>query len=224
MRNHIKQKRNHPWLPVLVVICLLVCSALPAFAAGTVSTSDTFTLSIQCSFSNGEDNVQENHEENLFLILDTKLNLYVVASVDPEAGYRVTGYTADQDSATKFTPANCSSQVGKLIIQNLPASTYSISQIQTLEVYMMLKDPICLDIFQSSDNSFCATVDGYEVDSSDGLIEFQITNSISFHLPMCPCAECQLRSIRMYSPIYLGPILIVVSLILLFVVLKKKHK
>lgn len=68
------------------------------------------------------------------------------------------------------------------------------------------------------------SIDATQANSTEDSEDPESQGTHTFHLPMCPCWEC--RKKRLISKLipYAGPILIIVSLILLFVVIKKKQK
>ncbi len=132
-----------------------------------------------------------------FLVKNTTDDYYVTAEQNADTGiYFVTGFTAVEAEATVFVPTTD----GKIIIRGVEDDTYTITEIETADGYMLLEDAVTVVITATENTSACAvcqtalvtasaavnnvgvtmTADG---DSASAIVPLTIVNNIQPVMP-----------------------------------------
>ena len=119
-------------------------------------------------------------------------SFYLEATEAEDGVYYITGNTANESDATRFSPNG----EGKLLIYGLEEDTYVLTEVQTASGYTLLKDSVAITIHTDyTPGNLCgsltasATVDGdpVQMEASDGsanaLVPLTILNSRGFDLP-----------------------------------------
>ena len=190
----------------LTFLCLFALFFLitPSFAAGSIPGSNTYTLTIHCSFSDSEDNTVDNHMENQFVMLDSLNNTYLIADIDPATGYyHITGNSSSVNNATRFS-AGRTAEPGALVITGLAISDYDLIQEQTTSDYMKLAEPVAISISEDQHNTPHILVDSEEYDILNNTFDIQAYLSPRSHLAFCTCLECKVARFKLYFPYYLS--------------------
>ena len=146
---------------MLMVLCLFSMT-IPAAAEETNAAPEyiRYGIVIECSYSDIEDTDTVDrsiYEENIFLLSSKTSELYAVADYSAEnQTYAITGYTADENAATRF---RCGTDT-KLRIGGIVPDTYDLDHIQTSAGYN-IKFGTELDF-----SSATIAADGKKIDTS----------------------------------------------------------
>ena len=169
---------------LLTALCLLAI-AIPTVATDTATVPEDirYGIVIECSYSDIEDNDTVDrsiYEENVFLLSSKTTELYAVADYSAEnQTYAITGYTADEDAATRF---RCGADA-KLRISGIAPDTYVLDQVETSAGYTLTFG------IELAFSSTTPTVNGSEMDTSinpdtgEVIASLSITNAKGYEIP-----------------------------------------
>ena len=173
---------------MLLIIPCLMSMTLPATATNTTAPENIrYGIVIECGYSDAEanDTVDRSiYEKNTFLLSSKTTELYAVAAYGEEKQtYAITGYTADENTATRF---RCGTDA-KLRISGIAPDTYVLDQVETSAGYTLTFGAE-LDF-----SSAAVTVNGSEMDTSinpdtgEVIASLPITLAKGFDIPMGEC-------------------------------------
>ena len=221
--NAIKRLTTVP----LMALCLFAI-AIPAAATDTsIAPEDNrYGIVIECSYPDIEDSNTVNqsiYEENVFLLSSKTSELYAIAQYcEEKQTYAITGYTADENTATRF---RCGTDA-KLRIGGIAPDTYVLNQVETSAGYTLTFGTE-LDF-----RSAAATVNGSEMDTSidpdtgEMIASLPITLAKGFDIPMGECGlvcwSYRTFGFDIFSTV--GSVLIIGCSISLFFVIRSSRK
>lgn len=147
----------------------------------------SYGIDLLKQFSDGN-----GHFENVkFKVHNDTDNYYVVAQLNDDGFYYVTGHTDKKAEATVFVPVN-----EHIILKGMEDDAYTITEIETDDGYTLLKDDIKVVITTAETSEICpichkafltatATVNGDPVEMIDehALVPFTVVNTPGFELP-----------------------------------------
>lgn len=123
---------------------------------------------------------------------DVTGEFFMVADKSADGVYYITGSTADEAKATRFSPDS----TGKLLIKGLEEDTYVLTEVKTAESYTLLKESITVDIDTTyTEGTPCGSltadgsVDGKDTNmlsdgnSTNALVPLTVLNTKGFDLP-----------------------------------------
>ena len=125
---------------VLLMVLYLFSLAVPVVAEETSAAPEDirYGIVIECSYSDIEDTDTVDrsiYKENVFLLSSKTSELYAVADYSAEnQTYTITGYTADENAATRF---RCGTDA-KLRISGIAPDSYILDQVQTAAGYTLI--------------------------------------------------------------------------------------
>ncbi len=150
----------------------------------------TWGLDITKEFSDSMGNM-----DHVQMILRNETDGYYVKADLLDGAYTVTGTAADAAGATVFTPT----EAGKILIRGLEEDEYSLTEVQTDNGYVLLKDPVKI-VITKEEGGTCpvcgehlytasASVNGESVEmtpdgeSAKSMVPLKIVNVKGFNLP-----------------------------------------
>lgn len=121
----------------------------------------SYGIDLTKEFSDGRDD-QSLFDHVKFVVRNKTDDYYVVAELNEVEGvYYVTGYTADEAEATAFHPVDRNGEKGQILIQGLEDDEYILTEVETADGYLLLKNSISVIITVSDDESRpCDVYDG----------------------------------------------------------------
>ena len=146
----------------------------------------TYGVDVLKQFSDGKGNIQ-NVKFNLHNDTD---NCYIIADLK-DGIYYAKGVTTKKSDATTFVPNGS----GHIIVKGLEDDAYSLTEITTDKVYVLLKDAVKI-VIKTAENGQCeqcgaklltasATVNGKDAGMTDGnaIVPLTVVNNPGFDLP-----------------------------------------
>ena len=147
----------------------------------------SYGIDLLKQFSDGKG----NFENVKFKIHNDTDKYYVVAQLNDDGVYYVTGHTSKKADATVFVPAN-----EHIIVMGMEDDAYTITEIETDDGYTLLKDDIKIVISTQETDQYCpichnaflsatATVNGDPVEMVEdhAILPFTVVNTPDFELP-----------------------------------------
>ena len=126
-----------------------------------------------------------------FKIRNDTEKYYVVAQLNEDGVYYVTGHADSRADATVFVPVD-----GHVIVRGMEDDAYTVTEIESDDGYSLLKDPIRIVISTEETGEYCpvchrafltasATVNGESAEMTEdhAVLPFTVVNTPEFELP-----------------------------------------
>ena len=129
----------------------------------------TYGINLTKTFSDGKED-QDLFNHVLFKLQNESDGYYVVAELNEKEGvWYVTGHTSEESAATAMHPVTWNEKKGQLVIKGLEDDAYILTEIETANGYILLKDDIDIVISAAIDED--RHCDVYDEQNGLGVIQ-----------------------------------------------------